>query len=177
MIDDDYGAVGGMRISRGNRSTRRKPAPVPLCPAQIPHDLTWDRTRAAAVGSQQLTATVYSNSQRHRTKRSKDEEEKLSAFSVLYFMSYKNDMWRKEKGYRDIRADVTFLFLIYIYIAFLENSYVSRFRLFSTSGVTILFRLKDAKRKFHHRHINFKCINLMCCVMFLNKYHPIIIAT
>jgi hypothetical protein len=47
MIDDDYGAVGGMRIGRGNRSTRRKPAPVP----QIPHDRTWDRTRAAAVGS------------------------------------------------------------------------------------------------------------------------------
>jgi hypothetical protein len=39
MIDDDYGAVGGMRIGRGNRSTRRKPAPVPLCPPQIPHDL------------------------------------------------------------------------------------------------------------------------------------------
>jgi hypothetical protein len=31
MIDyDDYGAVGGMRIGRGNRSTRRKPALVPL---------------------------------------------------------------------------------------------------------------------------------------------------
>jgi hypothetical protein len=29
---------------------------VPLCPPQIPHDLTWDRTRAAAVGSQRLTA-------------------------------------------------------------------------------------------------------------------------
>jgi hypothetical protein len=29
MIDDgDYGAVGGMRIGKGNRSTRRKPAPV-----------------------------------------------------------------------------------------------------------------------------------------------------
>jgi hypothetical protein len=41
MIDDDYGAVGGMRIGRGNRSTRRKPAPVPLCPSQFPHDLTW----------------------------------------------------------------------------------------------------------------------------------------
>jgi hypothetical protein len=54
--DDDYGAVGGMRIGRGNRSTRRKPAPVPLCPPQIPHDLTWDRARAAAVGSQRLTA-------------------------------------------------------------------------------------------------------------------------
>jgi hypothetical protein len=51
MIDDDYGAVGGMRIGRGNRSTRRRPAPVPLSPPQIPHDLTWDRTRAAAVGT------------------------------------------------------------------------------------------------------------------------------
>jgi hypothetical protein len=51
MIDDECGAVGGMRIGRENRSTRRKPAPVPLCPPQIPHDLTWARTRAAAVGS------------------------------------------------------------------------------------------------------------------------------
>jgi hypothetical protein len=52
MIDDDEcGVVGGMRIGRGNRSTRRKPAPVPLCSPQIPHDLTWARTRAAAVGS------------------------------------------------------------------------------------------------------------------------------
>jgi hypothetical protein len=56
MIDDDYGAVGGLRIGRGNRSTRRKPARVPLCPPQILHDLTWNRTRAAAVGSQWLTA-------------------------------------------------------------------------------------------------------------------------
>jgi hypothetical protein len=37
--DDDYGAVGGMSIGRGNRRTRRKPAPVPLCPPQIPRDL------------------------------------------------------------------------------------------------------------------------------------------
>jgi hypothetical protein len=29
---------------------------VPLCPPQIPHDLAWDRTRAAAVESQRLTA-------------------------------------------------------------------------------------------------------------------------
>jgi hypothetical protein len=56
--DDDYGAIGGMRNGRANRSTRRKPAPVPLCPPQIPHDLTWDRTRAAAVGSQRLTASA-----------------------------------------------------------------------------------------------------------------------
>jgi hypothetical protein len=48
--------IDGMQIGRGTRSTRRKPAPLPLCPPQIPHDLTWVRTRAAAVGSRRLTA-------------------------------------------------------------------------------------------------------------------------
>jgi hypothetical protein len=39
MIDDgDCGEIGGMKIGRGNRSTRRKPAPAPLCPPHIPHD-------------------------------------------------------------------------------------------------------------------------------------------
>jgi hypothetical protein len=56
MIDDECGAVGGIRIGKGNRSTRRKPAQVPLCPPQIPHDLTWAGTRNAAVGNQWLTA-------------------------------------------------------------------------------------------------------------------------
>jgi hypothetical protein len=57
MIDEgDCGAIGGMKIGRGNRSTRRKPAPAPLCPPQIPHDQTRARTRAAVVGSQRLTA-------------------------------------------------------------------------------------------------------------------------
>jgi hypothetical protein len=32
--------VDGMMIGRGNRSTRRKPAPVPLCPPQTPHAST-----------------------------------------------------------------------------------------------------------------------------------------
>jgi hypothetical protein len=37
MIDeDDCGAIGGMKIGRGNRSTRIKPTPVPLCPPQNP---------------------------------------------------------------------------------------------------------------------------------------------
>jgi hypothetical protein len=49
------GAIGGM-LGRGNRNTRRKPAPVPLCPPQIPHDLTRARTRDAAVESRRLTA-------------------------------------------------------------------------------------------------------------------------
>jgi hypothetical protein len=57
MIDDgDCGEIGGLKIGRGNRSTRRKPAPGPLCPPQIRHDQTLARTRAAAVGSQRLTA-------------------------------------------------------------------------------------------------------------------------
>jgi hypothetical protein len=51
----DYdGEIGGM-IGRGNRSTQRKPAPVPLCPPQTPHAAR-ARTQAAAVASQRLTA-------------------------------------------------------------------------------------------------------------------------
>jgi hypothetical protein len=47
---NDCGPVGGMKIGRGNRNTRTKPASIPLCPPQIPHDLNWDRIRNAAVG-------------------------------------------------------------------------------------------------------------------------------
>jgi hypothetical protein len=46
-IDYDDGEIGGM-IGRGNRSTRRKPAPVPLCSPQTPHAAR-TRTRATAV--------------------------------------------------------------------------------------------------------------------------------
>jgi hypothetical protein len=45
MIDeDDCGSTGGIKIGRGNRSTRRKPAPAPFCPPHIPHDQTGART-------------------------------------------------------------------------------------------------------------------------------------
>jgi hypothetical protein len=53
--DYDEGEMSGMMIGKGNRSTRRKPAAVPLCPPQIPH-AAWTRTRAASLGSQRLTA-------------------------------------------------------------------------------------------------------------------------
>jgi hypothetical protein len=53
--DYDDGEIGRMMIGRGNRRTRRKPAPVPLCPPQTPHAAR-TRTRVAAVGSQRLTA-------------------------------------------------------------------------------------------------------------------------
>jgi hypothetical protein len=49
---DGYGAFGGMRIGRGNWRSWRKPTPVPPCPPQIPHDLTW----ATVMGSWQLSA-------------------------------------------------------------------------------------------------------------------------
>jgi hypothetical protein len=52
--DYDDGKIGGL-IGRGNRSTRRKPAQVPICPPQTPHVVS-TRTRAAVVGSQRLTA-------------------------------------------------------------------------------------------------------------------------
>jgi hypothetical protein len=52
---DKCGAVGGI-IGRGNRSTRKEPAAMSRCPPRTPHGLTRARTRAAAVGSQRLTA-------------------------------------------------------------------------------------------------------------------------
>jgi hypothetical protein len=32
-----------------NRSTRKEPTPVSLCPPQIPHGLMWDQTQASVV--------------------------------------------------------------------------------------------------------------------------------
>jgi hypothetical protein len=37
-VDND-GEIGGKMIGGGNRSTRRKPAPVELCPPQAPYAL------------------------------------------------------------------------------------------------------------------------------------------
>jgi hypothetical protein len=36
--DYDDAEIGGMKTDRGNRITRRKTAPAPLCPPQIPPD-------------------------------------------------------------------------------------------------------------------------------------------
>jgi hypothetical protein len=38
--ESDCGAIGGMKIGRGNRSTRREPAPTPLCLPHIPLEQT-----------------------------------------------------------------------------------------------------------------------------------------
>jgi hypothetical protein len=50
----EYGTFSGMRIGREAEALGEKTAPVPLCLPQTAHDLTWDRTRAAAVGSRTL---------------------------------------------------------------------------------------------------------------------------
>jgi hypothetical protein len=70
IIDEsDCGAIGGMKIVRGNRSTWRKPAPAPFCPPQIPLDQTRARTRAAVVGSQRLTAWAMARLYLHFRKK------------------------------------------------------------------------------------------------------------
>jgi hypothetical protein len=51
---NEYGAVSGMRIGRGNRSTSRKPALLMFYPFKS--HMTWDRTRSVAVGRRPLTA-------------------------------------------------------------------------------------------------------------------------
>jgi hypothetical protein len=44
-----------MKLKGKDRNTRGKPAPVPICPSQIPRGLTRGRTHASAVGGRQLT--------------------------------------------------------------------------------------------------------------------------
>jgi hypothetical protein len=52
--DEQCGKIGGI-LGRINRSIRRRPATMPLCPPQIPHALTMARNLAAAVVSRRLT--------------------------------------------------------------------------------------------------------------------------
>jgi hypothetical protein len=52
--DYDDAEIGGI-IGKGNRSTWRKTAPMPVCPPQTLHAVR-TRTGAAEVGSQRLTA-------------------------------------------------------------------------------------------------------------------------
>jgi hypothetical protein len=44
-ITNERGAVGGMRTGWGNLSTRTTPAPVTLCPPQIPRYMGWNPNR------------------------------------------------------------------------------------------------------------------------------------
>jgi hypothetical protein len=58
--EGDGGAIGGMKIDRGNRSTRRKPVPAPLCPPQIPCDtLLWSQHSFIFLGWGDTESTWY----------------------------------------------------------------------------------------------------------------------
>jgi hypothetical protein len=52
----ECGAIGEIEIVRKNRRILREPLPLPPYRAQIPHDLTWDGTQAAALENRKLTA-------------------------------------------------------------------------------------------------------------------------
>lgn len=51
QMTHEYGAGGGMRTGRGNQSTWKKSASMPLRPSQTPHDQSWDQAQATALGS------------------------------------------------------------------------------------------------------------------------------
>jgi hypothetical protein len=59
MIDDECAVLGGMRIGRGNRNTRRKRVPMTLCAPQIPYDLNWNATRARRGGKPATNGLSY----------------------------------------------------------------------------------------------------------------------
>jgi hypothetical protein len=56
--DYDNGEIGGM-IGRGNRSTRRIPASVPLCPPQTPHAARTRTLQLSLVRRVALDANFY----------------------------------------------------------------------------------------------------------------------
>jgi hypothetical protein len=88
--DGEFRGMNG----RGNRSTRRKPAPTPLCPPQIPLDQTWDWTRAAAaVGSQRLTASAMARPKAH---------------SIFRCTAFRYDLLPSSSGYKDYIYNISF---------------------------------------------------------------------
>jgi hypothetical protein len=68
LDDGDCGAIGGMKIGRGNRSTWRKPAPAPLCPPQIPHDQTPGSNTSRPGGKPTTNCLSYDVLELHETK-------------------------------------------------------------------------------------------------------------
>jgi hypothetical protein len=95
MMDDKCGSVDGM-IYRRNRNTRRKPASVPLCPTQIPHDLTYARTRAAAVRIWRLPAWAMPRPMEGFTSRCSSSERATEVGSWKHF-DLRKRRWGRNK--------------------------------------------------------------------------------
>jgi hypothetical protein len=104
-----------MRICRESRSSRRKPAPVPLCSPHILFDLTWDRTQAAKVGSRRLTAWAMARSVAQVTQRrivdwfvNNHTKKHQESNSVLIQVQYQNfpGGWRKSRANSVKKAEI-----------------------------------------------------------------------
>jgi hypothetical protein len=58
MIHEWIWSSGGTILTRETEGLGEKPVSVPLCPPQIPHELTWARTWFSVVRKRRLTAWV-----------------------------------------------------------------------------------------------------------------------
>jgi hypothetical protein len=57
--EEEYGALVQLYRQGKTEVLGEKPVPVPICPPQISHGLTWDRSRASEVTGPRLTALVH----------------------------------------------------------------------------------------------------------------------
>jgi hypothetical protein len=88
-----------MRIGRGDRSIRRKFAPVPLCLLQIPHDLIRPRTWAAAVGSRWLTAWAMARPQQHTLTKAMGLSPSWEVASCAATQEFPKILWNPKVRY------------------------------------------------------------------------------
>jgi hypothetical protein len=69
--EGDCGEIGGMKVGRSNRSTRRKPAPAPLCPPLGPVLNRGRRGGKPATNGLSYGAAVYTLKERCKQKTAK----------------------------------------------------------------------------------------------------------
>jgi hypothetical protein len=62
LMTDEPGVVGEIRIGRGNRNNRRKPAPVPVHPPQILHEKNPNQQKVHYYIILQVSTRLYGDS-------------------------------------------------------------------------------------------------------------------
>jgi hypothetical protein len=77
---------------RWNETDREKPVPVSLCPPQIPHGLTRDRTRSFAVRGRRLTAWAMTRSSSQRTSVCQFRPGRCNKFSFPWGCSVQTNL-------------------------------------------------------------------------------------
>jgi hypothetical protein len=94
-----YEAVWGIIIGRGNRHTRRKPAPLPFCPLLIPHDLTCNPTRGHS-GGRPATNHLSCSKANNRTKRTSQKD---SVDEILCCLTFKQSVYSYSSNIKKLR--------------------------------------------------------------------------